>query len=154
MRMKTLLYFLFFLTGINLAFSQNNSTVDSLLVELNSKSTKDSIRVKILCELCSQLTFTDPQKAMEYGEKGIALAQKNNLERNKASCLYEMGVVYYYQGSYDKSLNNYLKGLQILETLYEKTTDTTKKEIRQTIGDHLHDIGKVYYRQHLYENAL
>lgn len=152
--MKKLLFFLLFLSVTNLSFSQNNSIVDSLLVELNSKSIKDSIRVKILCELCSQLTFSDPQKSMEYGEKGIALAQKNNFARSKANCLYEMGVVYYYQGSYDKSLDSYLKGLQILEILYEKTTDTTKKEIRQTIGDHLHDIGKVYYRQHLYENAL
>lgn len=152
--MKKILYFLFFVLLANTAFSQNNSNVDSLLKKLKSQNKNDSGYVNTLCTLCAEHTFADPPKAIKYGAEGITLAKKNNFPEEQANCLYNLGVVYYYQGKYNKSLSSYLNGLEILEQLYKKAKGESRNEISKLMGDHLHDIGKVYNRLKQYENAL
>ncbi|MBA3663031.1 MAG: tetratricopeptide repeat protein [Bacteroidetes bacterium] len=152
--MKKILYFLVLALLANVSLCQNTSNTDSLLKKLNSPNKNEPAYVNVLCTLCQEYTFSDPFQAIKYAEEGISLAKKNKFPTEQANCLYDLGVVYYYQGNYDKSLESYLKGLEILEILHSKTTGTKKKEVYKLMGDHLHDIGKVYNRLLQYENAL
>lgn len=152
--MKKLLCILFLIIFIQKISAQNKPNVDSLLNHLKLQNKNDSGYVNTLCELCSELTFADPVKAIDYAEKGIELAKKNGFFNEQVNCLYNLGVVYYYQGKYNKSLSSYLYGLEILDQLYKKAKDKSRNEISKLMGDHLHDIGKVYNRLKQYENAL
>lgn len=145
---------LFFGIFIAQLFSQNNTANDSLIKKLSKYKVTDTGYVKTACQLCAEHTFSDPLKAIEFAEKGIVAAAKNKFYKEQADCLFNLGVVYYYQGNYDKSLNSYLKGLELLETLYTKIPASAGKEIYKLMGDHLHDIGKVYNRLSQYQNAL
>lgn len=152
--MKIGFAFLFLGLFVAQVFSQNNTPHDSLIKKLSKYKTSDTVYVTTACELCAEKTFSDPLKAIEFAEKGIAASEKNKFYKEQANCLFNLGVVYYYQGNYDKSLSSYLKGLELLETLHAKSQGGTGKEVYKLMGDHLHDIGKVYNRLSQYENAL
>ncbi len=144
------IFFVFvFILCCNKLHSQEIINKDSLLNELQTMN-DDTGKVEILRNLCYILRFSEPQEAIEYGEKGISLSEKINFHKGKSECLHEIGIIHYYQGQYDKSLENYLAALKILE----EKLDTTKAVTKKLIADNFHGIGKIYYRLKQFEKAL
>jgi len=142
---KKLLYILFscaLLLFESYSFAKQ-SKIDSLLTVLKTAK-EDTDKVKTLYLLCSKFRFSNPDKALQYGEQGQVLARQLEFNKGTAASLYYIGIVYYYQGDYDNSLNSYLQSLKIHEELGNKIG----------IADNLQNIGKVYYRLHNYEKAI
>jgi serine phosphatase RsbU (regulator of sigma subunit) len=149
--MKKLLFILLVMACYETSPAQKVNT-DSLVNELKLAK-EDTSKVNLLSTLSSACVFTDPEKGLEYSGNGIRLAEKLGYIQGKSECLYERGLIYYYKGEYDKSLENYLASLTLLEQLYENKSFHTDA-VKKAIADDQHDIGKVYYRQHSFENAL
>jgi serine phosphatase RsbU (regulator of sigma subunit) len=148
-------YFVFIFISIlypTANFAGVNVKTDSLLSLLNHAN-EDTAKVNILTNLSSECTFSDPDKGLEYIEEGITLADKLNFSSGKANLNYEKGLIYYYKGEYDKSLECYLSSLSALELLYDDKL-FHNNTIKKAIADDMHDIGKVYYRQHRFDKSL
>lgn len=148
--MNRFLFFIFFLGTYTQGFAQKKEKLDSLLTLL-SKSKEDTFKVRVLTDLSTAYTFSDPDKAVEFAVEGIELSENLHYSFGVATCLHELGIIRYYQGNYNKSLEEYLKALSILEKLQEKTNDD---KMQIAVADNHHNIAKVYWRQRYYNKAL
>ena len=124
--------FLFAFTSLH-CFAQNRHEIDSLkykpLIWGNSQDEKshlidnlthqlniskdDTSRVLIMADFCNEYGNTNPDSAMIYGIKALALARQIKFLRGEARTLHSLGVLYRILGEEPKSLDVLFKGLQI-----------------------------------------
>lgn len=100
-------------------FSLNNAKIDSLEALLQSKVV-DTNKVTILKELCWLNARDSPDRALEYGNRGLQLAQNINFKKGVADCLNNIGIVYQKLGNYEESRRRYLEALDIREELNDQ----------------------------------
>jgi tetratricopeptide (TPR) repeat protein len=132
-----------FLLTVTALFSQNRK-IDSL-INVSRTAKQDSDRVTALVQLCYELRIIgETQKALDYGNNALVLAQKIKWKRGEARSFSNIGVVYLNQGSYPKALDYFLKGLKIAESIKDP------KVLASIHGN----MGNVYLRQADYPRAL
>ncbi|MCU0444193.1 MAG: tetratricopeptide repeat protein [Microscillaceae bacterium] len=121
--------------GTGFVFSQNQTKKsDSLLIALQNNPREDTLRVKILNQLCWQNRNNDFVKAIDYGKQAIALAQKIKDYRGWAESLNFMGIVYRNLGDYGESNQLFFEALRIAE---KHRIDLQTAYANNNIGDAL-----------------
>lgn len=118
-------------------------SVDSLRTVL-AIAPEDSLRVKTLLTLASQLNFRDALSAMRYAEQALELARRLRYERGIALSQNAFGVAARIQGLYAVAASYHFDALKKSEAL----ADT------QGIARALHNIGRVYEVQRENDKAL
>jgi serine phosphatase RsbU (regulator of sigma subunit) len=108
-------FILYSLLCTNLAFSQKNSEVDSLLRALEKNIAEDTTRVRILSQLCWKNRNNDFVTAIGFGKQGLELAQKIEDYKGQAEVLNFMGVVYRNMGDYIDATQRFFDALKIAE---------------------------------------
>jgi signal transduction histidine kinase len=108
-----------FLTVISLlllpslvAGQQDNSYLSSLYRSL-ANATSDTTRMEALGNLSSYYIHEDRDSSNFYLEKALSIAVRLNLKFDEASILNKMGVIQMQQEKFSKSLEFYLKALNI-----------------------------------------
>lgn len=138
--MKKYIISLSFILICATALSQN--VIDSLL-QLTSIQ-KDTQLCATYNELTWQYRNVDKNKAIEYGNKAIQLAQTLHYNKSIAQAYNDLGIIYFDKENYDTAIALYNKAI----------------EIRKKLGDNLgiaklyNKIGIVYQKQGIFEKAL
>lgn len=96
-------WYLLLLLCITTKMNAQISKTDSLLALLN-KSAEDTGRVQLYANLSSTVRFTDPAKAIEYGQQGILLARKLDFTKGLAACYLNVSTAYIYSDKLDTAL--------------------------------------------------
>ena len=126
------------------AEKQVNPKLDSLVEALNNHQRDDTLKVKLLNEIAFEYYGIEPKKGIEYGERGINLAESLNDEKDLIFCLISTGACYWAASDYPKALENLFMALKISEKTGNKTG------ISKASGN----IGNVFAEQKNYEKAL
>ncbi|MBL4667768.1 MAG: tetratricopeptide repeat protein [Flavobacteriales bacterium] len=106
-KLFVLFYFGFCLSTLSLAVD-----VDELKQKVDTVS-NDTLKVKLLEQLCWKYLFSEPEIAQEYADKGLELAKKIGYDQGAASIYSDLGILNDYHNNYAASLENYDKALQI-----------------------------------------
>ena len=77
----------------------------------------DSVIVNFLNALASQYVNSNPEEVRKYGEQALDLAEKIGYPEAMVRSYFNIGNSYYIGGDFPKSIDNYLKALEILEEL-------------------------------------
>ena len=99
------------------AFSQINFSyqhVDSLKTAL-ANAHDDSTRVLTMAHLSEGFRWSNPDSAMQYGERSLGLARHIGFRRGEASALISMSVVNRELGNLPEALDYAMKGLEIAQ---------------------------------------
>lgn len=96
--------------------AQNQNTIDSLLKIIKTTDI-DTVKVNALNKLSKTFFYIDPQRIKIYAEQGIDLAKKINYSRGIADCTNNLGLYYYSQQDFVKSLKLHLAALGIYDSI-------------------------------------
>ncbi|RLD65176.1 MAG: hypothetical protein DRI95_09285 [Bacteroidetes bacterium] len=108
-----IIFLLLFSLSANL-YAQLKS--DSLKLEL-SKAVEDSVKIKLMLDLCWDLKSVEGKKALEYGNNGLKLAIQTKNYKFQAIAFKNIGVIYLFTGDYDKAEEFHLKALKIFNSI-------------------------------------
>ncbi|TNE33987.1 tetratricopeptide repeat protein, partial [bacterium] len=123
---------------------QGQARLDSLLSEL-PKAKGDTNEVNLLGDISFWYNSSNPDRGIEYGQKGLALAQKINWKKGEANCYNLLGQCYSTEKNDNpKALEYFFKALKLNETIDAKNNKAI------TLGN----IGRVYFHQLKYSKAL
>lgn len=122
---------------------QGQAKIDSLLAELPQEKS-DTNETNLLCNLSYEYSSSNPDKGIEYGMKGVALAKKIKWKKGEANCYNSLGINYDNQSDFPKALEYYQKSLKINEKI------GNKKGVATNLGN----IGTVYQNQSNYLKSL
>ncbi|MBU8892267.1 MAG: tetratricopeptide repeat protein [Bacteroidales bacterium] len=114
-----LIIFTIFYLGTTANLLSQNTTIDSLLIEL-PKTKENTAKVNILVEISEIFQRSHPDSAIQYAEQGIELAKSTNYNKGLANCYNIIGIVYTYLGNFTLSIQNYKKALKIYEEIGDK----------------------------------
>ncbi|HEX5668854.1 MAG TPA: ATP-binding protein, partial [Chitinophagaceae bacterium] len=104
-----------------IAAQQENQHLDSLYRSL-SDAKSDTARMKAYCELGSYYRLEDRDSTVAYFEKALPIAVRLNLKFDEASILNNMGIIQMQLEKFPKSLEYYLKAINIArDPAIEKT---------------------------------
>ncbi|MFP9098176.1 tetratricopeptide repeat protein [Flavobacterium sp. RHBU_24] len=149
MKLLKILPALLFLCVLQPAFSQDK-VLDSLFNKLKAEK-NDSTRVRLINLIASEYTGSDPAKVIEYGNKGLALAQKYKLQQHEADAWFNVGNGNILLSKYADAIKCFSNSQGIYENLF-------KTDKRQVITDGLAraygSIGVVCNEQNNYPKAL
>lgn len=136
---------LLFVLSLSLnSLKAQNKNIDSLNFLLK-KDIADTNKVNHLNVLCSEYTNIGLfDTAIYHGNTALQLAQQLNFKKGIANSYNNMGIVYYSQGDYTKTLDYWSKALKVDEELKNKMGVETR----------LGNIGLVYWKQSDYLKAL
>jgi len=110
--MKSLLTILL-MSIIGLCIAQ--TTIPEL--ELKLKTATGTEQIKLLNSIASVYLKTQPKKSIDYAEEALKLDKSNIVSQTIKGNLYNtLGAAYYMIGDYKKSVKNYKKELDIIET--------------------------------------
>lgn len=144
MGIKTKIYLLVLLLfTLSPAKAQNNHLIDSLKQLLTQKQ-PDSVRLKILDDLCWEVGFVNLSQAVAYGQQGINEAIKVGNKAMEAQLNSDMAAVYGRYSEFDKSILYYRKAFQLFQKLRN-----TKKIVSST-----NNISQIYKHLGKYELSL
>ncbi|MCX6248804.1 MAG: tetratricopeptide repeat protein [Bacteroidetes bacterium] len=127
-----------------LAQQQGKKDLKSLLVRLATYQKEDTVKIGLYRDIAFLSYSTNPKTGIDYGEKGIALAEKLNYRKGLIFCLISTGVCYWSTSNYPKALEILLKALKISEE------DGNKTGIAKASAN----IGSVYADEANYPKAL
>ena len=104
------------LTGHVAAQNQGQEKIDSLLRQL-PKTKEDTNKVNRLVDLSFSFYSINPDKGIDYGKQGLALAEKLNWKKGIASAYRQIAVNLMARAEYPKALDMYIKALEMFEEL-------------------------------------
>jgi class 3 adenylate cyclase/tetratricopeptide (TPR) repeat protein len=96
-------------------FSQTKNEQAELWTALNAHPQSDSVRVKILNQLCWYNRNNDFVKAIDFGKQAVEIAQKVKDFRGWAESLNFMGVIHRNMGDYNESNSYFFEALNLAE---------------------------------------
>ncbi|MFM6925408.1 MAG: tetratricopeptide repeat protein [Ferruginibacter sp.] len=137
---KLLVAAFFFLLPVSLSAQQK--IIDS--IEKIIPAQKDSTLAKSYNELTWQYRTIDQDKAIEYGNKAIALGNKINFTPAVAQAYNDLGIIYYDQQDFSSALASYHKAFDI----------RTKLNDQKGIGAVYNKIGIIYQKESKFDSAL
>ena len=177
-------YLLFLLLTIHYntqIFSQIKA--DSLVKVLKTIKT-DSLKAKILNELCWELKSSDPRLALNYGKEALNISKKIGNLKTEAKAMKNIGVLHLFLGDYDKAEDFFIKSLNKFNDLGEKNgisgcynniglvnelkgnftkaNDYYKKSLKidietnndNGVANSLNNLGNIYQKQGNYKTAI
>ncbi len=113
--MKTFLKFILLLfLPVFIYGQQKNATLNSLYNSL-SEAESDTARMKAYMNLGSYYHLADRDSSSFYYEKALPVAVRLNLKFDEASALNNIGIILMQQEKFSKSLEYYLKAINILK---------------------------------------
>jgi len=158
--MKKALFLLIFTIHCSLftvhCFSQDPHLIDSLETQLkkhnatklalgkNSPMMNDTLMAKVLIALSQAYWGYNPEKAMDYARKALALSEQIGLKKGMANAYNSMGVIYDQKGDYYTALEFHKKALKIREEI----------GFKKGIAGSYNNIGHIYWRQGNYSETL
>lgn len=113
---------------------------DSLKAVLDTA--KNEYRVKTLNEMFRASLNSDPVNAVGFAREALNLATEINDQKGMAAAYNNLGIAYRMQGALDKSLEYYITGLRIYETLENKDGIASTKHNIATIYSIKKDYGQ------------
>jgi signal transduction histidine kinase/TPR repeat protein len=130
----------------NTSFCQKYSAkdIDSLIIFINNYKKEDTLIVNRIYDVSFFYCKNVPDKSIEYGKKGVAIADKINYKYGKGLCLQAIGVSYRIKMQLPLALNFLFQAL----TTFEETGKKNKVAACYT------SIGNIYYNQQNYPKAL
>ncbi|CAN5716309.1 hypothetical protein BH10BAC2_BH10BAC2_17340 [soil metagenome] len=96
-------FYIFLLFCIYVPAGAQTPNTDSLLHLLQNVK-EDTSKVNILRNLSGAVRFTDPEQAIEYGQKGILLSKKIGFDKGTAGCYLNLSTAYIYSDKLDTAL--------------------------------------------------
>jgi signal transduction histidine kinase/Tfp pilus assembly protein PilF len=111
--------FFLFLLVFHSVFSQTNS--DSLRQQIEQLPEKE--RIIELNHLAEQLSYDNPQKAIEIAKEALQLAQKRNEKIEEATAFKNLADAYYYINQIDESLKMYEISAEIEKQIHGETSE-------------------------------
>jgi two-component system, NtrC family, sensor kinase len=111
--MKRIIWALLFSFITSFGFSQNQR-IDDLKQRL-ATATTDTIRVHLLSNLCNSLSGINPDSALYYGDRAVALARKIKYPKGEIQALSFTSGVLNSSGNLPKALSMAFEALQIAE---------------------------------------
>ncbi|MEK6155149.1 tetratricopeptide repeat protein [Flavobacteriaceae bacterium 3-367] len=121
---KRIRLFFIFLWGGLMAFSQE-AVLDSLLKELETHTTKDTVRVSLLVNTAWNMTHTKPEDAFVYVEEALDISTDLNWPRGRASALRQKGNLYYVMADNLNAMEAFQQGLRIAREGGEKILEAS-----------------------------
>lgn len=136
------LLFCFFLTfWLQPVHAQQQRKTDSLYNVL--KTTKaDTNRVNVLYSLSDAFYDTEPYKAIEYANQGLALSNKIAFTKGISTCLKVLGLSYYHLGKFDTALIFFEKRFIIVSEINDRKGIASTYDIMGVINLHFGKIDK------------
>jgi len=122
---------------------QGQALIDSLVKELSTDSQPkkaDSVKAAILVDLCYSYYDIDPDKGIQYGKEGLALAEKLKSKNQVARVYYYLGANYCVKADYPTALDYWEKALKVNEELGNK----------KRIAQNLKNIARIFVVQNKY----
>lgn len=120
MNSRIQLLLLIFAIFIFQAAEAQNAKPDSLENCLKTHQTDDTVKVKLLNEIVRSIYKSDADKAYDYANKAIELADKLNFRKGKAESYFLLGMSSSYNKSDKLALDYFLKALKIVEGINYK----------------------------------
>ena len=142
MKNSWLSFFLFFNLCVCL-FSQENSTLDSLL-NVYASQAEDSLKVNTIGNLYNAYLYNNQEKAKQYAFEGLKLSRKINFGNGVAKSLYHIGVYYNNIDNIDSAMVYYTKSLDQYKKLNNFNGQTKVN----------HGIAILHYSASKYQEAL
>jgi len=133
------------------AFSQN-STLDSLLTELN-KPANDTIKISLLNGIAAEYE-NDPAKMLQYVKKALLLSQQKKLELQEADAWFNIGNANIMLSHYTQALKSYTNAQALFEQLLKKVPKSKINDIKDRLAITYGSIGVVCSEQNNYAKAL
>jgi tetratricopeptide (TPR) repeat protein len=99
------LLFIFFLSGMQVGYSQNIKKIDSL--RFAASKVKDEKRWILLNQLIWECRSAFPDSAIAYGQKALTLSKKIGFEKQDGKTLNYVGLAYYYKGNLIRAFEYY-----------------------------------------------
>lgn len=130
-------------TGVALAQKQGQARIDSLKAEL-PRAKADSNRVKLLYRIGFESASTNPSEALQYAEQTLQLAQQIRWPLGLVRGYNLLGISYYLQSDLPKSLEFYLTGLKLAESIRSQ----------YYIGSLANNIGNIYSQLENYPQSI
>ncbi|TRX71119.1 tetratricopeptide repeat protein [Carboxylicivirga sp. M1479] len=100
-----------------------DETSEELLKKLPNASTKE--QVQIYNRLSKSHIYTDPQRAIKYGEKALQVASRIDDKRGKAEAYNNLGMGYYFVNDYERLLDSYRKSLSEYRSMGDNQSMST-----------------------------
>ncbi|MEM9076370.1 MAG: tetratricopeptide repeat protein [Bacteroidota bacterium] len=119
-------------------------SLDSLKNVLKTQVNKDSIRVKTLLNITSEMIYSNPENAFSYADEAFDISKKLKWAKGEAMALRQTGHLHYVVADNLNALDAYQKALQ----LSRKISD---KELENSL---LSNIGNIYADLKEYDKAL
>ena len=96
--------------------AQNEVIIDSLKTAL-ADTKGDSAKVYVLKRLSREYRRFDSKLAMQYANQAYKLAEHSKMEEALADLNFDIGLIHYNTGDYEKSQKYFLKSLSMFESL-------------------------------------
>jgi tetratricopeptide (TPR) repeat protein len=113
--MKVFWFVLFF--SASFYASAQNPYADSLKNALRARAQEDSVRVNTLNLLAFETHFSYPVECLKYAEEARTISEKLNYYKGTALSYRFSGLGHWAQAQFSLSLNYFLKGLTIADSL-------------------------------------
>ena len=110
-----LIVFCLLIYSINI--QSQNSASDSLKIELQNHTQKDTIRVNLLNALAFSFFSKDMPKTLEYLEETDAIAEVIHFKKGKGRSIYIRGITEVVQANYDQAFGYYNEALKLYESI-------------------------------------
>jgi tetratricopeptide (TPR) repeat protein/DNA-binding CsgD family transcriptional regulator len=124
-----------------LTFSQRINT-DSLKDKL--QGAPDSTRVRILILLSEAYKSKEPLQAIDFGQKALELAQRNDWPGESVLALRKIGMAWGFNNDYPKAIEYLQKSSALADQMGDK----------KTVADNAINISSAYWVQNDYEQEL
>lgn len=138
-----IIYLVYFLLSTNTLFSQN-TTIDSLKLELQNQKEKDTIRVNLLNELASLYHNQDFDTTMAYIEESSNIADVIDFKKGKARSSYLNGITQAFHSNFKQGLDHYYDAIDSYRTI----------NFNKGIAECYNSIGRFFYKNGNQKNAI
>ncbi|MEO0527009.1 MAG: tetratricopeptide repeat protein [Bacteroidota bacterium] len=101
-------------------FFAQSSVLDSLLVQLNKHSNRDTVRVGLLVNTAWNMTHTDPENAFVYVDEALDIATDIGWAKGRVGALRQKGNLYYVMADNLNAMEAFQQGLKIAQEANEK----------------------------------
>ncbi|NOX87038.1 MAG: tetratricopeptide repeat protein [Chlorobi bacterium] len=129
--------FVFLFTGL-----KATSVTDSL--EQLLTTAQDTVKVKLLSDLCWEYRFISADTALQYGNMALELAREINYPKGIAQAYNDMGIIYIDRSYYSKAIGYFQKAMEIRQ----------KQNDKAGMASLYNKIGIVYQKQGKLKEAL
>lgn len=109
------------LLGISNLEAQTLQTETDSLVKALDKTSNDSTKARIYRNLSAIYQFENPEKALDYAQRGLAIVKKMNWEKGLTLFNIDIGSYHNNSGNHALAIEHYLNALETIESLPDET---------------------------------